>query len=58
MGGHWIHCKWQLYNRIVGWLGSIGFNGEGSGKHTKGWQRLVLSGSTEKEGANTQKISG
>ena len=35
MGGHWIHRKWQVYNRVSGWLGSIGFIGKGRGKHTK-----------------------
>ena len=35
MGGHWIHRKQQVYSTLVGWLGSIGFDGEGSGKHTK-----------------------
>ena len=23
MGGQWIHRKLHLYNRLVGWLGSI-----------------------------------
>ena len=38
MGGHSIHHKQQVYDGLVGWLGSMGFDGEERGKHTTDWR--------------------